>query len=197
MPSEDLNERAFISAMMVGPCPRCGSQNTHDCSYDEEEPHPELGECPLIKAIDDVLVGHCEECDSIFCIECAKVISEASEKPLSNIARLTEDHSRSCPELKPQRWAQKYGSTHRLVSVQDDMVTITEHPEEFIPEGSEENEEDEKTITLHLSKEAKITPEELKKKTGYYMKFSYDTEEIYAVADVQSDDDDASDTFLP
>lgn len=190
MPSEDLNEKPFISAIMVGPCPRCGSRNTHDCSYDEEEHSSELGECSLIKAIDDPLVGHCEECDSVFCIECAKIISKASEEPLSNIARLTEDHSKSCSELKPQRWAQKYGSTHKLVSVQDDMVTITEHPEEFIPEGSEENEEDEKTITLHLSKETKITPQELKKKTGYYMKFSYDTEEIYAVADLESDDDD-------
>jgi hypothetical protein len=76
------------------------------------------------------------------------------------------------------------------------MVTITEHSAEFIPDGTEEDEGDEKTITLHLSEEAKITPEQLKKKTGYYMKFSYDEEKIYAVADVESGDD-ASDTFLP
>ena len=198
MSSGELDKRAFISAIMVGPCPRCGSQNTHDCLYDEEEHHPEFGECPLIKTIDDPLIGHCEECDSVFCIECAKVISEASEEPVSNIAKLAENHSKSCPELKPQRWAEKYGSTHRLVSVQDDMVTITEHPEEFIHDVTEEDDGDERTITLHLSKEAKIMPEELKKKVGYYMKFSYDANEIYAVADVDSeDDDDVSDTSPP
>jgi hypothetical protein len=182
---------------MVGTCPRCGSQNTHDCFYDEEEQHPEFGECPLIKVIDDPIVGHCEECDSVFCIECTKVIDTGSEKPLSDIARLTESHSKSCPELKPQRWAMKYGSTHKLVSVQDDMVTITEHPEEFIPDGTEKDEDDERTITLHLSKEAEITSEELRKKIGYYMKFSYDADEIHAVADLESDDDDdISDTCI-
>jgi hypothetical protein len=198
MSSDDLNERAFISTVMVGPCPRCGSQNTHDCFYDEEEHHPEFGECPLIKAIDDPIVGHCEECDSVFCIECAKVIGAGGERSLSNIARLAEGHSKSCPELKPQRWAEKYGSTHRLVSVQDDMVTITEHAEERIPDGTEEDEGDERTITLRLSKEAGITSEELRKKIGYYMKFSYDADEIHGVADVESDDDDDnSDTCPP
>ena len=198
MSSDDLNERAFISTIMVGPCPRCGSQNTHDCFYDEEEHHPEFGECPLIKTIDDPIVGHCEECDTVFCIECAKVIGAGSERSLGNIARLAEDHSKSCPELKPQRLAEKYGSTHRLVSVQDDMVTITEHAEERIPDGTEEDEGDERTITLRLSKEAGITSEELKKKIGYYMKFSYDADEIHAVADLESeDDDDISDTSPP
>ena len=184
MSSDDLNERAFISTIMVGPCPRCGSQNTHDCFYDEEKQHPEFGECPLIKAIDDPLVGHCDECDSVFCIECAKVIGAESGKSLSDIARLAEGHSKSCLELKPQRWAEKYGSTHRLVSVQDDMVTITEPAEEFIPNGTDEDEDNERTITLHLSKDAGITSEELKKKIGYYMKFSYDADEIHAVADL-------------
>jgi len=81
--------------------------------------------------------------------------------------------------------------------VQDDMVTITEHPEEFIPDGTEKDEDDERTITLHLSKEAEITSEELRKKIGYYMKFSYDADEIHAVADLESDDDDdISDTCI-
>lgn len=71
----------------------------------------------------------------------------------------TESHSKSCPELKPQRWAMKYGSTHRLLSVQDDMVTITKHAEDGISDEDEEDEGDEGTITLHLSKEAGITSE--------------------------------------
>lgn len=196
MSSDDLNERAFISAVMVGPCPRCGSRNTHDCFCDDAEYHPEFGECPLIKAIDDPIVGHCEECDSVFCIECAKVISPGNEEALADIERLAESHSKSCPELKPQRWAEKYGSTHRLVSVQDDMVTITKHAEEGISDATEEDEEDERTITLRLSNEAGITSEELKKRIGYYMRFSYDANEIHAVADLESDDDDdITDTF--
>jgi hypothetical protein len=76
--------------------------------------------------------------------------------------------------------------------VQNDTVTITEHAEERIPDGTEEDEGDRTTITLHLSKEAGITSQELKKKIGYYMKFSYDADEIYAVADLESDDDDDS-----
>jgi hypothetical protein len=78
------------------------------------------------------------------------------------------------------------------------MVTITEHAEERIPDGTEEHEGDPRTITLHLSKEAGISLEELRKKIGYYMKFSYDEDEIHAVADLESDDDDdTSDTFPP
>jgi len=56
---------------------------------------------PLIKAIDDPIVGHCEECDGVFCIECAKVIGAGGERSLSNMARLAEGHSKSCPELMP------------------------------------------------------------------------------------------------
>jgi hypothetical protein len=195
MSSDDLSKRAFISTMMVGPCPRCGSLNTHDCFYDEEEHHPEF-ECPLIKAIDDPLIGHCDHCDAVFCIECQETIGAANEKSSSDMKSLVENHSKNCVELKPQRWAEKYGSTHKLVAVQDDMVTITEHAEEFIPELTVEGEE--KTITLRLSKEAGITPEKLKKKIGYYMKFSFDADEIDAVADLESDnDDDISDDFSP
>jgi hypothetical protein len=133
-----------------------------------------------------------------FFIECAKVIGAGSERSLSNMARLVEGHTNTCPELKPQRWAEKYGSTHRLVSVQDDMVTITEHAEERIPDVTEKDEGDERTITLRLSKEAGIRSEELRKKIGYYMKFSYDADEIHAVADLESDDnEDISDTSPP
>jgi hypothetical protein len=78
------------------------------------------------------------------------------------------------------------------------MVTITEHAEERIPDVTEKDEGDERTITLRLSKEAGIRSEELRKKIGYYMKFSYDADEIHAVADLESDDDeDISDTSPP
>ncbi len=132
-----------------------------------------------------------------FSAECQEIINEASEEYSGDIGRLVENHAKSCAELKPQRWAEKYGSTHRLVSVQDDVVTITEHSEELIPDQPENEEEDERTISLRLSKEAGITPQELKKKIGYYMKFSYDTDQIYAVADSESDDNDISESPPP
>jgi DUF4097 and DUF4098 domain-containing protein YvlB len=69
--------------------------------------------------------------------------------------------------------------------------------EECTPDRTEKDEEDERTITLHLSKEAGITSEELRKKIGYYMKFSYDADEIYAVADSESDDDDDISETVP
>ena len=187
MPPIDLDEKAFISAIMVGSCPECGSRNTHDCTYDDEEPHSEFGECPFIKVIDDPLVGHCEECRAIFCIECGQTIGKWDEESLSSAAKGAEDHGKSCPEQKPKRWAEKYGTTHRLISVQNDTVTITEHHEEFPSNSVVDDDRDERTITLRISKKAEVTPEELKKKIGYYMKFSYDMEEIYAVAVLESD----------
>ena len=87
MPLIDLDERAFISAIMVGSCPECGSRNTHDCTYDDGEPHREFGECPFIKAIDDPLTGHCEECSAVFCIECARIIGRWGEESLSSAAK--------------------------------------------------------------------------------------------------------------
>lgn len=160
---------------------------SHDCIYDEEEPHSQFGECPFVKAIDNPLVGHCEECRAVFCIECGQIIGKWGEESLSSAARGADDHSKGCPEQKPKRWAEKYGSTHRLISVQNILVTITEQPEEFPSDLAEDDEEDERTITLRLSKRAEITPEELKKKIGHYMKFSYDTDEIYALADLESE----------
>jgi len=172
---------------MVGPCPQCGSQNTHDCAYDEEESHSEF-ECPLIKALDDPLIGHCEECDSVFCTECGRTIDKGSDDPILSAPRLA-DHHKSCPEQKPERWAQKYGTTHQVVSVQGDTVTITQRPEELMSDSAEE-ETKENTVTLHLSKAAGMTPDEMKKRVGYYMKFSYDLEEIYAVAELESTEGD-------
>jgi len=57
---EILDRQKFISQIMVGPCPACGSENTVDC---EEDP-----------AIEDPTVGHCLECDTYWCIECGTIL---------------------------------------------------------------------------------------------------------------------------
>lgn len=148
-----------------------------------------MDECPLIKDIDNPIIGHCDTCNGVFCIECTKIIYVVDERSADDVRVLVEGHSSTCAELESGRWTEKYGTTHRLVSVEGDTVTITEDPEEFTTrEGSEEEK---RTMTLKLSKEAGISPEKLKKKVGYYLKFSYDSEEIHGVAELKSNDDDA------
>jgi len=57
---EIMDRQRFISQIMVGPCPACGSENTVDCEGDP--------------AIEDLTVGHCFECSVFWCIECGKVL---------------------------------------------------------------------------------------------------------------------------
>lgn len=52
---ELLERDQFVRSIMVGPCPKCGSDNTYDC------------ECnPLLE---DNTVGHCLDCDTYWCLE--------------------------------------------------------------------------------------------------------------------------------
>ncbi|MEW6419325.1 MAG: hypothetical protein AB1480_14635 [Nitrospirota bacterium] len=53
---ESLTEEQFISAVMVGECPKCGSANTVDC--DE------------IQGIEDATLGLCRNCGYFWCLEC-------------------------------------------------------------------------------------------------------------------------------
>ncbi len=53
---ESLTEEQFISAVMVGECPKCGSANTVDC----EE----------IQGIEDGTLGLCRNCGYFWCLEC-------------------------------------------------------------------------------------------------------------------------------
>jgi hypothetical protein len=53
---ESPTEEQFISAVMVGECPECGSTNTVDC--DE------------IQGIEDATLGLCRNCGYFWCLEC-------------------------------------------------------------------------------------------------------------------------------
>lgn len=53
---EQLRKDEFVEATMVGPCPKCGSENTVDCGC---EP-----------SIEDITVGACLNCGIHWCPEC-------------------------------------------------------------------------------------------------------------------------------
>ena len=79
---EDLRERLdqnyFVNQFLVGDCPKCGSPNTHDCEALTFEQSPldpkELirtgSDCGVAMEIDDITVGHCDDCDYLWCLEC-------------------------------------------------------------------------------------------------------------------------------
>ena len=56
----------FANAIMVGPCPRCGSDQTSNCETDPE--------------ITEVLVGRCYECGQLWCTECEKLLERQSPR---------------------------------------------------------------------------------------------------------------------
>ena len=54
----------FIDRIMVGECPRCGSEETSHCENDPE--------------IDNLLVGRCYKCGQLWCTECRRLLEKAS-----------------------------------------------------------------------------------------------------------------------
>jgi hypothetical protein len=52
----------FVNRIMVGACPKCGSEDTGDCDHDPE--------------IDNILVGRCFACGQLWCTECGKLLSK-------------------------------------------------------------------------------------------------------------------------
>ncbi len=78
---EKIERDAVISSIMVGNCPKCGSDNAHNCSALKEVPAREVAgfkipkrtmgyNCPVALRIDDPCVGHCDNCNYIWCLEC-------------------------------------------------------------------------------------------------------------------------------
>jgi hypothetical protein len=51
----------FVNRIMIGACPKCGSDETGDCDSD-----PEIGE---------LLVGRCYRCGQLWCTECLKLLT--------------------------------------------------------------------------------------------------------------------------
>ena len=90
---ERLERDFFIFQVMVGNCPRCGSSNTHDCEAPHFAPNSnppltdlestgsvneiiKLGsECGVAREIDDNTIGHCDDCDFLWCLECGSQLT--------------------------------------------------------------------------------------------------------------------------
>lgn len=75
MPPEALDElraalersdtaEEFADRILVGDCPKCGSDDTGNCEAD-----PEIG---------DLLVGRCFQCGQLWCTECGQLLKHDS-----------------------------------------------------------------------------------------------------------------------
>jgi hypothetical protein len=76
-----LQRDEFLREIFVGNCPRCGSSNTHDCkapdfALDLEGKPMKIGsECSVARMLDNPCVGHCDDCDYLWCLECGCELS--------------------------------------------------------------------------------------------------------------------------
>lgn len=77
-----LEQDKFVRGVMVGTCPRCGSENTYDCENN-----------PLLE---DITVGHCLDCGTYWCLECGyifKVVEKETACPHWDICdRCSKEH---------------------------------------------------------------------------------------------------------
>ena len=94
---EQLSRTLFLNEFFVGECPRCGSINTHDCEAQHFEINPldpkELiktgSSCGVAQEIDDNTVGHCDDCDYLWCLECGAELS--IDSPFCNHWKICEE----------------------------------------------------------------------------------------------------------
>jgi hypothetical protein len=63
--SQSSTAEEFANRIMVGACPKCGSERTGDCDADPD--------------IENILVGRCYECGQLWCTECGNTL--AKENP--------------------------------------------------------------------------------------------------------------------
>jgi hypothetical protein len=54
----------FVNRIMVGKCPKCGSEDTGHCEHDPE--------------INEILVGRCLDCGHLWCTECGRRLEKDS-----------------------------------------------------------------------------------------------------------------------
>ena len=52
----------FANLIMIGECPKCGSEDTDHCGHDPE--------------IDSILVGRCLDCGQLWCTECGRLLKK-------------------------------------------------------------------------------------------------------------------------
>lgn len=70
----------FADRILVGDCPKCGSDQTGNCEHDPE--------------IDNLLVGRCYACGQLFCTECESLLKVgATECPCLDEGEDEDDDS--------------------------------------------------------------------------------------------------------
>ena len=74
---ETIERDCFIYGIMIGKCPKCGSNNVHDC--EARSPiidNYNLGsDCEVAKKLNDHCVGHCDDSGYLWCLECGTKLS--------------------------------------------------------------------------------------------------------------------------
>ena len=56
----------FVDRIVVGDCPKCGSEETGNCEADPE--------------IEDFMVGRCYQCGQLWCTECRQLLDRNAPK---------------------------------------------------------------------------------------------------------------------
>jgi len=93
IPMDELLKRdAFVGAVMVGACSKCGSENTCDCENYPLAPEGAKG---------DNTIGHCEDCGTYWCLECGYIFKKVNKKWMSCphwgiCAECAEEHGYLC-----------------------------------------------------------------------------------------------------
>ena len=88
---EAIGHNCFLSRIMVGGCPKCGSENSHTCEAPISEsckiivPYPRVqqedkimrvgSECEIAMKLNNVGVGHCDDCGYLWCLDCGSELS--------------------------------------------------------------------------------------------------------------------------
>jgi len=87
--SSEIEHAKFLSAMMVGSCPACGSNFTHDC--ESKETGNTGSTCEVAKQLDAIDIGHCDKCGMLWCLECGEMIGSEVEA--------VKEHFENCTAL--------------------------------------------------------------------------------------------------
>jgi hypothetical protein len=96
-------ENRIKSEILVGYCPECGSNNTHDCEAREYVRGLPVGPkrvimtgstCEIARVLDANDIGHCDDCGCLWCTLCETVVQ--SNETLDKLPSLVSEHRDVC-----------------------------------------------------------------------------------------------------
>lgn len=107
---ETLQSDAFKNQILVGNCPKCGGDNVHDCEAQTpimeknlltEGFHQYGYNCPVVKELNNMGVGHCDDCNYLWCLDCGSEVSIEDPNCVhwgicNNCTKIDQDSD--CPE---------------------------------------------------------------------------------------------------